>query len=394
MGALDGVKILDLSSALAGPYCTMMLADMGAEVIKVEPPEGDVSRSWGPPFIEGESSYFLSINRNKKSIVINLKSEKGKEIVLKLAEKCDVFVENFRPGVAKRLGVDYETVKKVNPKIIYCSISGFGQEGPYRDYPAFDQILQGMGGLMSITGEPGRPPVKVGIPITDIAAGMFAAYGIVCALFYREKTGKGQYVDVSMLDSQVAWLTYQAGRYFATGEIPGPIGSGHPLIVPYQAFKTKDGYINIAAGNDNLFRSLCKVLGVEHLADDPRFNTNPKRVENREELVKILEEIFVQKATGEWLELIRKAGVPCGPIYNVADVVNDPQVLFRKMVVEIDHPKSGRIKVTGVPVKLSESPGDVRLPPPMLGQHTVDILKFLGYSDEDISKLKDEGVVK
>ena len=204
MGALDGVKILDLSSALAGPYCTMMLADMGAEVIKVEPPEGDVSRSWGPPFIEGESSYFLSINRNKKSIVINLKSEKGKEIVLKLAEKCDVFVENFRPGVAKRLGVDYETVKKVNPKIIYCSISGFGQEGPYRDYPAFDQILQGMGGLMSITGEPGRPPVKVGIPITDIAAGMFAAYGIVCALFYREKTGKGQYVDVSMLDSQVA----------------------------------------------------------------------------------------------------------------------------------------------------------------------------------------------
>jgi len=394
MGALDGVKILDLSSALAGPYCTMMLADMGAEVIKVEPPEGDVSRSWGPPFIEGESSYFLSINRNKKSIVINLKSEKGKEIVLKLAEKCDVFVENFRPGVAKRLGVDYETVKKVNPKIIYCSISGFGQEGPYRDYPAFDQILQGMGGLMSITGEPGRPPVKVGIPITDIAAGMFAAYGIVCALFYREKTGKGQYVDVSMLDSQVAWLTYQAGRYFATGEIPGPIGSGHPLIVPYQAFKTKDGYINIAAGNDNLFRSLCKVLGVEHLADDPRFNTNPKRVENREELVKILEEIFVQKTTSEWLELIRKAGVPCGPIYNVADVVNDPQVLFRKMVVEIDHPKSGRIKVTGVPVKLSESPGDVRLPPPMLGQHTVDILKFLGYSDEDISKLKDEGVVK
>ncbi|RLI04075.1 CoA transferase [Candidatus Bathyarchaeota archaeon] len=394
MGALDGVKILDLSSALAGPYCTMMLADMGAEVIKVEPPEGDVSRSWGPPFIEGESSYFLSINRNKKSIVINLKSEKGKEIVLKLAEKCDVFVENFRPGVTKRLGVDYETVKKVNPKIIYCSISGFGQEGPYRDYPAFDQILQGMGGLMSITGEPGRPPVKVGIPITDIAAGMFAAYGIVCALFYREKTGKGQYVDVSMLDSQVAWLTYQAGRYFATGEIPGPIGSGHPLIVPYQAFKTKDGYINIAAGNDNLFRSLCKVLGVEHLADDPRFNTNPKRVENREELVKILEEIFVQKTTSEWLELIRKAGVPCGPIYNVADVVNDPQVLFRKMVVEIDHPKSGRIKVTGVPVKLSESPGDVRLPPPMLGQHTVDILKFLGYSDEDISKLKDEGVVK
>lgn len=372
----------------------MMLADMGAEVIKVEPPEGDVSRSWGPPFIEGESSYFLSINRNKKSIVINLKSEKGREIVLKLAEKCDVFVENFRPGVTKRLGVDYETVKKVNPKIIYCSISGFGQEGPYRDYPAFDQILQGMGGLMSITGEPGRPPVKVGIPITDIAAGMFAAYGIVCALFYREKTGKGQYVDVSMLDSQVAWLTYQAGRYFATGEIPGPIGSGHPLIVPYQAFKTKDGYINIAAGNDNLFRSLCKVLGVEHLADDPRFNTNPKRVENREELVKILEEIFVQKTTSEWLELIRKAGVPCGPIYNVADVVNDPQVLFRKMVVEIDHPKSGRIKVTGVPVKLSESPGDVRLPPPMLGQHTVDILKFLGYSDEDISKLKDEGVVK
>ncbi|MGP3667067.1 MAG: CaiB/BaiF CoA transferase family protein [Candidatus Bathyarchaeota archaeon] len=394
MGALDGVKVLDLSSALAGPYCTMMLADMGAEIIKVEPPEGDVSRSWGPPFIEGESSYFLSINRNKKSIVVNLKFDKGREIVLKLAEKCDVFVENFRPGVAKRLGVDYEVVKKVNPKIVYCSISGFGQDGPYRDYPAFDQILQGMGGLMSITGEPGRPPVKVGVPITDIAAGMFAAYGVVCALFYREKTGKGQYVDVSMLDSQVAWLTYQAGRYFATGEIPEPIGSGHPVIVPYQAFKTKDGYINIAAGNDNLFRSLCEVLGVKHLADDPRFNTNPKRVENREELVKILEKIFIQKTTNEWLELIRKAGVPCGPIYNIRDVVSDPQVLFRKMVVEIKHPKAGMIKVTGVPVKLSESPGDIKLPPPMLGQHTDEILSFLGYSSGDIVKLKNDGIVK
>lgn len=392
--ALEGIKVLDLSRALAGPYCTMMLADMGAEVIKVEMPgRGDDSRSWGPPFLKGESAYFMSINRNKKSITLNMKSEKSMEIILKLIKRSDVLVENFRPGAMERLGLGYERVKEMNPRIIYASISGFGQDGPYRMLPGFDQVLQGMGGLMSITGEPGGPPIKVGVAIADISGGMFAAYGIVVALYNREKTGRGQMIDVSLLDSQVAWLTYRAGAYLTSGEIPQPVGSGHPVIVPYQAFKAKDVYINIAVGNDQLWEKFCKAVGLEKVMNDPKFATNAKRVENREEIVKIISDLIVARNGEEWLKIITDAGVPCGPIYTVDKIFADPQVLHRQMLKELDHLKAGKVKVTGIPVKLSDTPGEVETAPPVLGQHTQEILNELGYSDQDLEKLRQEKVV-
>lgn len=392
--ALEGIKVLDLSRALAGPYCTMMLADMGAEVIKLEMPgRGDDSRSWGPPFVEGESAYFMSINRNKKSITLNMKSDKSTEIIHKLIKQSDVLVENFRPGAMERLGLGYERVKEMNPRIIYCSISGFGQDGPYRMLPGFDQVLQGMGGLMSITGELGGPPIKVGVAIADISGGMFASNGILVALYNREKTGKGQMVDVSLLDSQVAWLTYRAGAYFASGEVPQPMGSGHPVIVPYQAFKAKDVFINIAVGNDQLWERFCKAVGLENVMNDQKFATNAKRVENREEIVKIISDLIVTKDGEEWLKIITDAGVPCGPIYTVDKVFADPQVLHREMVKELDHPKAGKVKVTGIPIKLSDTPGEVETAPPVLGQHTQEILTELGYSDKDLEKLKQEKVI-
>ena len=392
--ALEGIKVLDLSRALAGPYCTMMLADMGAEVIKLEMPgRGDDSRSWGPPFVEGESAYFMSINRNKKSITLNMKSDKSTEIVHKLIKQSDVLVENFRPGAMERLGLGYEQVKAMNPRIIYCSISGFGQDGPYRMLPGFDQVLQGMGGLMSITGEAGGPPIKVGVAIADISGGMFAANGVLVALYNREKTGKGQMVDVSLLDSQVAWLTYRAGAYFASGEIPQPMGSGHPVIVPYQAFKAKDVFVNIAVGNDQLWERFCKAVGLEKVMNDPKFAINAKRVENREEIVKIIGDLIVTKNGEEWLKILTDAGIPCGPIYTVDKIFADPQVLHREMVKELDHPKAGKIKVTGIPVKLSETPGEVKTTPPVLGQHTQEILSELGYSEQDMEKLKEEKVI-
>ena len=385
---------MDLSRALAGPYCTMMLADMGAEVIKVEMPgKGDDSRSWGPPFVEGESAYFMSINRNKKSITLNMKTGKSMEIIHKLIKQSDVLVENFRPGAMERLGLGYERVNEMNPRIIYASISGFGQDGPYRMLPGFDQVLQGMGGLMSITGEPGGPPIKVGVAIADISGGMFAAYGVVVALYNREKTGKGQMIDVSLLDSQVAWLTYRAGAYFTSGEIPQPVGSGHPVIVPYQAFKAKDVYINIAVGNDQLWGKFCKAVGLEKVMDDAKFATNAKRVENRGEIVKIISELIATRSGEEWLKIITDAGVPCGPIYTIDKVFADPQVLYRQMLKELYHPKAGKVRITGIPVKLSDTPGEVETAPPVLGQHTEEILNELGYSDQEVEKLRQEKVV-
>jgi len=392
--ALEGIKVLDLSRALAGPYCTMMLADMGAEVIKLEMPgKGDDSRSYGPPFVEGESAYFMSVNRNKKSLTLNMKSERSTEIIHRLIKQSDVLVENFRPGVMKRLGLGFQRVKEMNSQIIYCSISGFGQDGPYRMLPGFDQVMQGMGGIMSITGEPGGPPIKVGVAIADISGGMFAAYGILVALYNREKRGRGQMIDVSLLDSQVALLTYQAGAYFASGEIPQPVGSGHPVIVPYQAFKAKDVYFNIAAGNDKLWKILCKAIGLEKAIDDPKFATNAKRVENREEIVKVISDIIITKNGEEWLKILTDAGVPCGPIYTMDKIFTDPQVLHRQMLKKLDHPKVGKIKVTGVPIKLSDTPGEVETAPPILGQHTQEILTELGFSDQDIKKLRQEKVI-
>ncbi|KKM04485.1 hypothetical protein LCGC14_1763750 [marine sediment metagenome] len=392
--ALEGIKVLDLTRALAGPYCTMMLADMGAEVIKLEMPgKGDDSRSYGPPFVKGESAYFMSVNRNKKSLTLNMKSERSTEIIHRLIKQSDVLVENFRPGVMKRLGLGFQRVKEMNSQIIYCSISGFGQDGPYRMLPGYDQVAQGMGGIMSITGEPGGPPLKVGVAIADITVGMFAAYGILAALYNREKRGRGQMIDVSLLDSQVALLTYQAGAYFASGEIPQPVGSGHPLIVPYQAFKAKDVYFNIAAGNDKLWKILCKAIGLEKAIDDPKFATNAKRVENREEIVKVISDIIITKNGEEWLKILTDAGVPCGPIYTIDKVFTDPQVLHRQMLKKLDHPKGGKVMVTGVPIKLSDTPGEVETAPPILGQHTQEILTELGFSDQDIKKFRQEKVI-
>jgi len=391
---LKGIKVLDLTRALAGPYCTMLLADYGAEVIKVElPGTGDDTRGWGPPFIQGESAYFLSINRNKKSLTLDMKNPKSKDILERMIKQSDVLVENFRPGAADRLGLGYEQVKKLNPKIIYCSISGFGQDGPYRELPGFDQTLQGMGGMMSITGEPDGPPMKVGVAIADISGGMFAGFGIMLALFHREKTGKGQWVDTSLLDSQIAWLTYRAGEFFVSGKLPEKVGSGHPMIVPYQAFKAKDEYINIAVGNDQLWKRFCKVINMENIMDDPKFATNAKRVENRKELIAILSKIIETKTGAEWLKLLEDAGIPAGPIYTLDKLFSDPQVLHRKMMVELTHPKAGKIKVTGVPVKLSEAPGEITAPPPLLGQHNKEVLKDLGYSAEEIEKLIADKVV-
>lgn len=391
---LEGIKVLDLSRALAGPYCTMMLADMGAEVIKIEMPErGDDSRAWGPPFIEGESAYFISVNRNKKSMTLNLKKEKSIEIVHRLIKQSDVLIENFRPGTMEKLSLSYNEVKEINPKIIYCSISGFGQDGPYRLLPGMDQVLQGMGGLMSITGEPDGPPVKVGVAVADIAGGMFAAYGIVVALFNRETGGKGQMIDLSLLDCQVAWLTYRAGSFFASGEIPKPLGSGHPVIVPYQAFKAKDVYVNVAAGNDQLWQKFCKALGLENLMNEQQFATNAMRVKNREEIIEIIGDVICNKKADEWLKILTEAGVPCGPIYNMDKIFSDPQVLHREMVKELEHPTAGKVKVTGIPIKLSNTPGEILTAPPTLGQHTKEILTELGYNNEDIDKMSQEKII-
>jgi crotonobetainyl-CoA:carnitine CoA-transferase CaiB-like acyl-CoA transferase len=392
---LHGIRVLDLSQSLAGPACTMILADLGADVIKVEiPNKGDMTRSWGPPFIKGESAYFLSVNRNKKSITLNLKKEKGREILYKLSEKFDVFIENFRSGVTDKLEIDYETIQKINPNIIYCSISGFGQTGPYRDRPAYDLMIQGMSGFMGITGEPNRPPVRIGVAITDLISAMYSSIAILSALIAREKVGMGQYIDIALLDGAVSWMTYMASNYFATGEIPKRSGNSHPSIVPYQGFKTKDEkYIILAVGNDRLWKSFCDVLGFKELAENPKFSTNPKRVENREELVSVIAKQFLTKTRKEWLKILAEK-VPCGPIYTMDEIFRDPQVLHRGMLVELDHSVAGKIKQIGIPINLAKTPAKIKSPPPTLGEHSEEILKdILNFSEDEINKLKIEEVV-
>ncbi len=392
MQPLEGLLVVDLSRALAGPYCTMMLADLGARVVKVESPQGgDDTRGWGPPFLGSESAYFLSVNRNKESVALNLKHPRGVEVLHRLLEVADVLVENFRPGVMERLGLDYPRLGERYPRLVYCSISGFGQTGPYRDKPAYDLILQGMGGIMGITGEEEGPPVKVGVAVADICAGMFAAFGILAALRVRERTGRGQWVDAALLDGQVAWLTYAAANYFATGENPVRMGSAHPNLCPYQAFQTQDGYLNVAVGSEAIWKRFCEVVDPE-LATDPRFRTNADRVRHRSELIPLLQEHFRKRPTREWTQLLDAAGVPNGPIYTVAEVFQDPQTQHRQMRVELEHPTAGRISVTGIPIKFSETPGSVRMPPPVLGQHTAAVLRELGYSEEEVESLVQEGV--
>jgi formyl-CoA transferase/CoA:oxalate CoA-transferase len=390
---LDDLLVVDLTRALAGPYCTMMLADLGARVVKIETPDGgDDTRGWGPPFLEGESAYFISVNRNKESVTLNLKHPRAIEVLHRLLARADVLVENFRPGVMDRFGLGYAELRERYPRLVYCSISGFGQDGPYRERPAYDLILQGMGGLMGITGEDGGPPVKVGVAVADICAGMFAAYGILAALRVRERTGQGQRVDAALLDGQIAWLTYAAANYFATGHNPRRLGSAHPSLAPYQAFRTADGYLNVAVGSEAIWRRFCEVVAPE-LADDERFRTNPDRVRNRDSLTPLLEAHFARRTTAQWANVLDDAGVPSGPIYSISEVFADPQTLHRRMKVTIPHPTAGDVTVTGVPLKFSETPGDVRAAPPTLGQHTTAVLEELGYSAADIARLRTQGAV-
>jgi crotonobetainyl-CoA:carnitine CoA-transferase CaiB-like acyl-CoA transferase len=391
---LEGVVVLDATQVMAGPFCTLLLADMGADVIKVEKLQGgDDSRSFGPPFIAGESAAFLAINRNKRSVTLNLKSEEGRDVFRRLAGRSEILVENFRPGTMEGLGLHYEAIHRINPTIIYCSISGFGQTGPYRTLGGFDLVTQGMSGLISVTGHPGGPPTKVGVPISDLNAGMYAVYGILSAYVHRLKTGEGQYVDTSLLEGAVAYTFWESSIYFATGEIPPPMGSAHRLNAPYQVFDTQDGALSVGAANQSTWERLCKVLERQDLAQDPRFLTNADRIRHCRQLAATLQPLFRQRTTAAWLALLNEAGVPAGPIYNMAQVYEDPHVRAREMLVELDHPIAGTIKNIGIPVKLSRTPGRIRRPAPLLGQHTEEVLSWLGLDQAQIGKLRAAGAI-
>ena len=388
---LEGLRVLDLSRVLAGPYCTMILADLGAEVIKIEPPgEGDDSRAFAP-FIGNESAYFMSLNRGKKSIVLNLKNEKDKAAFLELVRIADVLVENYRPGTMEKLGLGYEELREINPRLVYAAISGFGHTGPYSQRPAYDMIVQAMGGIMSITGEPNRPPTRVGTSVGDITAALFGTIGILTALNVRNTDGTGQKVDIGMLDCQVAILENAVARYEVTGQAPKPMGSRHPSIAPFEAYPTKDYFVIIPAGNDTLWAKLCNILGITQYIDDPRFKTNRDRVANVEILYDLLGEVTKTRTTDEWMDILETGGVPVGPINTIDKVVADPQVLAREMIVEITHPVAGPMKIAGNPIKLSDTPGKVSEPAPLLGQHTDWVLRdVLGWDDERIAAYKSE----
>jgi crotonobetainyl-CoA:carnitine CoA-transferase CaiB-like acyl-CoA transferase len=391
---LNGIRVLDLSRILAGPYCSMLLSDFGAEIVKVENPAGgDDTRAYGPPFLDGESVYFLSINRGKKSLTLNLKTPESREILTRLIKQSDVLLENFRHDFLPGIGLDYEAVAKLNPKIVYASVTGFGHTGPYANRPGYDLVVQGMSGIMSLTGDANGSPYKTGTSLADITAGIYATLGIVLALYARQRTGRGQKVDVSLLDGQISLLTYQAGIYFGTGKSPNRKGNQHPTIVPYEAFKARDRYFNLAVGNDRLWLQFCDAIGHPELKMHPKFATNPQRVANHDALLPILQEVFAARDADQWIALFEKTGLPCGPVYSVAETLAHPQVQAREMVVERPHPKVGTVKMTGVPVKLSDTPGEAGDAPPLLGQHTDDVLKELGYSAEDILHFRKNKVI-
>lgn len=387
-GALDDLLVLDLTRVLSGPFATMTLADLGADVIKVEQPDvGDDTRQWGPPSQGGEAAYYLSVNRNKRSVAIDLKSEHGREVVRNLALKADVLVENFRPGTAARLGFGYDELSKANPGLVYASISGYGQTGPDSERPGYDAIAQARSGIMSVTGEAGGGPVRVGISSADIAAGMWATIGILAAVHEKQRTGQGQWVDISLLDGSVAWLTYVASGYFASGKIPQRYGSAHPTIAPYQAFASSDGFVMVAVGNDALWRRFAVAIGREDLANDERFAMNVSRVRHRDELIALIEVVMVTGTTDYWVEKLNAAGVPVGPIQTVDQALTDPQILARGMVVEVQHPTAGALKLVNCPIHLTRTPVSVRMAPPLLGQHTEEVLAELDMGESPTATL-------
>lgn len=391
---LSGITVLDLSRVLSGPFCTMQLADMGARVIKVEQPgRGDDTRAWGPPFLGEESAYYLSINRNKESLSLDLKNPDVRAVIDALLDRSDVLVENFRPGTIERLGLAYEQVREQHPRLIYCSISGFGQTGPRRDAPGYDSVVQAEGGLMSVTGHEELPPVRLGVAIGDMAAGLYAAFAIVTAVLARAESGRGQFIDVGMLDSVASLLTYQAGLFFADGTVPKRMGNRHPTIAPYDTFPSAGGDFVLAVGNDEQWQRLCRVLRLDDLAADERFTTNRSRVQNYDVLRPRLIEVFAHMRRELCLRTLLDAGVPCGAVRTIPEVLADPQLAARDMIVPLQHESAGDIRVLGIPPKLSDTPGQIRTPPPRLGEHTEAILHELGFGEERIAALRRSGAI-
>lgn len=385
MNHLSDLTIIDLTRVLSGPYCTMYFADMGANVIKVEPPGGDDTRGWGPPFVEGESSYFMSVNRNKRSVVLDLKSDAGKSALQQLVAKADVVVENFKPGTLARLGFGFEALKQMNSRIILASVSGFGQTGPYQSVPGYDLIAQGMSGFMSVTGEPGGQPLKGGYSLADLGTGMWAIIGILTALHHRDKTGEGQWIDASLLETMISWQTYQSGNFFATGADPQPMGNMHPNIAPYQSFRAADGHFNLAVGNERIWAYFCEAMDKPEWAADARFKTNADRLQHRAELIPLLEAEFVSHPVRKWVERFTEYKIPCGPINTFSDLYADAYIAERDLVVTTEHPVAGAVKSVATPVKFHglEADDAKASPPPLLGQHTAEVLREFGIRGEE-----------
>jgi crotonobetainyl-CoA:carnitine CoA-transferase CaiB-like acyl-CoA transferase len=393
-GPLAGLTIVDLTRVLSGPYCTMLLADMGARVIKIEHPgRGDDTRAWGPPFVGEESAYFLSINRNKESVTLDFKSAEGRRILNQLISTADALVENFRPGVMGRLGLDYAALKDRHPRLVCCSISGFGQDGPRRDHAGYDAVIQAEGGLMSVTGDADGRAFRVGVAVTDMVAGLLAAQGIVLALFARERTGRGQQVDISMFDGVISLLSYHASIYLSTGAESRRVGNRHVTIAPYDTFPAADGELFLAVGNDDQFQRFCRAAGLQKLLEEERFSTNPRRVANEAALKEIIEPVMRTRARAEWIAAFADAGVPCGAVRTVPEALSDPQVSARRMIEAVEHAVLGSMKVLGTPIKLSDTSAAVRTAPPTLGQHTDKVLGELGLSGADITALKTRTIV-
>ncbi len=393
-GALHGVRVLDLTRVLAGPYCTMILGDLGADVIKVEAPGGsDDTRAWGPPYTGGESAYYLCANRNKRAITLDLKSEQGQAILKKLIVRSDVIIENFKHGTMEKWGLGYEQLKEINPQIVHCSITGFGHKGLYKDLAGYDFIIQAMSGLMSITGSEESGPMKVGVAISDIFTGLYAAIGIQAALIEKNQSGLGQSIDISLFDSQISALANVASNYLISNAVPKRLGNEHPNIVPYQPFPTLDGLIAVAVGNDRQFGKFMNVIGLPNLSADEKYSTNPRRLENRNELTKIISDQLEQEETNYWVEKLRDCGIPAGPINSIDEMFEDPHVVEREIVKEVTHPTAGKIKLVGSPLNLSRTPTEIQRHPPLAGEHTEDVLKELGLCIDELNELKDKKII-